>query len=40
MIKDRSFTLAEVAQHRSKKDLYIISENKVYDVTPFIDEHP
>ena len=32
------FTLAELAEHNSKKSLYISIKGKVYDVTKFIDE--
>ncbi|XP_004306632.1 PREDICTED: cytochrome b5 [Fragaria vesca subsp. vesca] len=30
----------EVAQHKYKKDCWIIVSGKVYDVTPFLEEHP
>lgn len=36
----KQFTLPEVAKHATKKDLYIIIHDKVYDVTSFVDEHP
>ena len=36
----RNFTSAEVAQHDQKDSLWIILKGKVYDVTPYIDEHP
>ncbi|KAI8889237.1 cytochrome b5 [Backusella circina FSU 941] len=34
------FTHAEVAKHNTRNDLYMIIDNKVYDITKFVDEHP
>jgi len=36
----RTFTEAEVSTHNKRSDLWIILKNKVYDVTPFVEEHP
>lgn len=36
----KELTTAEVASHNTKKDLYMIIHDKVYDVTSFVDEHP
>lgn len=36
----KELTLAEVAAHTTKKDLYMVIHDKVYDATSFIDEHP
>ncbi|KAL5350779.1 hypothetical protein ACLOAV_004348 [Pseudogymnoascus australis] len=36
----QEFTFAEVAKHNSKKDVYLVIHDKVYDTTSFVDEHP
>ncbi|PGH14803.1 hypothetical protein AJ79_02819 [Helicocarpus griseus UAMH5409] len=37
----KTFTTAEVAQHnKADSGMYIIIDNKVYNVTDFLDEHP
>ena len=38
--KDGSFTLAEVAKHDKKDDVWVIIKGKVYDLSEFVDEHP
>jgi hypothetical protein len=38
MSEKKEFTLAELAEHNTKKSLYISIKGKVYDVTKFIDE--
>ena len=38
--KVRIFTKAEVAKHDTVGDCWMIINGKVYDVTPFVDEHP
>ncbi|MCL5017313.1 MAG: cytochrome b5 domain-containing protein [Patescibacteria group bacterium] len=35
-----SFTAAEVAKHASASDCYLMINNKVYDVTSYIYQHP
>jgi cytochrome b involved in lipid metabolism len=34
------FSVADVASHSSKDDLYIIVDGDVYDLTKFQTEHP
>ncbi|KAI1260624.1 cytochrome b5 [Xylariaceae sp. FL1019] len=37
---DKEFTYQDVAEHNTKKDLYIVVHDKVYDCGKFVDEHP
>ena len=34
----KEFTLAEVAQHNTQTDLYIVIRDEVYEITKFISE--
>lgn len=36
----RVYTQAEVAQHSSRDDCWVIISGKVYDVTSYIPRHP
>lgn len=36
----RSMSLSEVAEHASASDCWLVIDNKVYDVTNFIPQHP
>ncbi|PWY70986.1 cytochrome b5 [Aspergillus heteromorphus CBS 117.55] len=36
----KELTLQEVSEHNTKKDLYMVIHDKVYDVSSFVDEHP
>ncbi|KAI4172757.1 MAG: hypothetical protein LQ343_003349 [Gyalolechia ehrenbergii] len=40
MSETKEMTLEEISGHNSKKDLYLVIHEKVYDATSFIDEHP
>ncbi|KAF1923007.1 cytochrome b5 [Didymella exigua CBS 183.55] len=40
MSETKEFTYSDVSEHASKKDLYIVIHDKVYDCTSFVDEHP
>ncbi|KAI9364083.1 cytochrome b5-like heme/steroid binding domain-containing protein [Pilaira anomala] len=34
------YTHEDVSKHNTRDDLYMIIDNKVYDITNFVDEHP
>ncbi|XP_014758364.1 cytochrome B5-like protein isoform X3 [Brachypodium distachyon] len=36
----RSYSKKEVSTHNTRKDCWIIIKKKVYDVTPYVEEHP
>ncbi|KAJ5349041.1 hypothetical protein MYU51_011831 [Penicillium brevicompactum] len=40
MSEIKDLTFQEIAKHNTKKDLYLIVHDKVYDCTSFVDEHP
>ncbi|KAI0009236.1 putative cytochrome b5 [Xylariaceae sp. FL0662B] len=37
---EKEFTYQDVAEHNTKKDLFLVIHDKVYDATKFVDEHP
>ena len=39
-MSEKEITYKEVAEHSSKKDLYVVIHDKVYNASSFIDEHP
>jgi hypothetical protein len=40
MSATKEFTYSDVSTHTSKKDLYLVIHDKIYDTTSFVDEHP
>eukprot|EP00918_Siedleckia_nematoides_P062679 GHVU01136628.1.p1 GENE.GHVU01136628.1~~GHVU01136628.1.p1 ORF type:complete len:155 (+),score=25.26 GHVU01136628.1:60-467(+) len=40
MAETKELTYADISSHSSKKDLYLVIHDKVYDSTSFVDEHP
>ena len=39
-MSSKEFSLQEVSGHNTKKDLYMVIHDKVYDASGFVDEHP
>jgi len=37
---DKEFTYQDVAEHNTKKDIYVVIHDKVYNCSQFLDEHP
>eukprot|EP00250_Pteridium_aquilinum_P002558 c12779_g1_i1 orf=189-557(-) len=37
---EKFFTASEVSKHNTATDCWIIIKNKVYNVTPYVEEHP
>lgn len=37
---DKEFTYSDVSEHATKKDLYMVIHDKVYNASSFVDEHP
>ncbi|KAJ3034424.1 hypothetical protein HDV00_005044 [Rhizophlyctis rosea] len=40
MAEVKLYEWSEIAQHNTRNDLWMVIEDKVYDVTKFLDEHP
>jgi cytochrome b involved in lipid metabolism len=40
MSATKEFTYSDVSEHTSKKDLYVVIHDKVYNASSFVDEHP
>ncbi|CAL1361623.1 unnamed protein product [Linum trigynum] len=38
--EQKVFTLAEVSEHNTAKDCWLVIEGKVYNVTKFLEDHP
>ncbi|KAL5759345.1 hypothetical protein ACOSP7_017870 [Xanthoceras sorbifolium] len=34
------YTIQEISHHNTQEDCWILIDNKVYDVTKYLDEHP
>jgi cytochrome b involved in lipid metabolism len=39
-MSSKEFTYSDVSEHSTKKDLYIVIHDKVYNASSFVDEHP
>ncbi|ORY62559.1 cytochrome b5-like heme/steroid binding domain-containing protein [Pseudomassariella vexata] len=37
---EKEYTYQDVAEHNTKKDLFMVIHDKIYDTTKFVDEHP
>jgi cytochrome b involved in lipid metabolism len=37
---DKEFTYSDVSEHATKKDLFVVIHDKVYNTSSFVDEHP
>jgi len=40
MFNEVSYTVEEVKKHRTRKDLWVILDNHVLDITKYIEHHP
>jgi Cytochrome b5-like Heme/Steroid binding domain len=40
MSDTKTYTYADVAKHTTKKDLFVVIHDKVYNASSFVDEHP
>ena len=40
MASEKEFTYQDIAEHNTKKDLFMVIHDNVYDATKFVDEHP
>ena len=36
----KQFSIEEVSNHKTKESMWIVMNNKVYDITNFLEEHP
>ncbi|THX28183.1 cytochrome b5 [Aureobasidium pullulans] len=36
----QEFTYSDISEHNTKKDLFMVVHDKVYNCTSFVDEHP
>jgi len=40
MADQKEYTYSDVSEHNTKKDLFIVVHDKVYNASSFVDEHP
>lgn len=40
MAESKTYTYSDVSEHTSKKDLFVVIHDKVYNASSFVDEHP
>ncbi|KAF4554326.1 Cytochrome b5-like protein 1 [Elsinoe fawcettii] len=40
MSETKTLSYSDVAEHNTKKDLYVVVHDKVYNASSFVDEHP
>ncbi|EMC99512.1 hypothetical protein BAUCODRAFT_29858 [Baudoinia panamericana UAMH 10762] len=40
MADGKEFTYSDISEHTSKRDLYLVVHDKVYNASSFVDEHP
>ena len=40
MSEPRKIAMAEVKKHSTEEDCWVVYKGKVYDVSPFVEEHP
>mmetsp|Transcript_21204 Transcript_21204/g.53518 ORF Transcript_21204/g.53518 Transcript_21204/m.53518 type:complete len:129 (-) Transcript_21204:37-423(-) len=39
-ITNKAYTIEEVAKHNKRDDIWVIVDDKVFDVTSYVDDHP
>ena len=40
MSEEKEYSYSDVAEHTTKKDIYVVIHDKVYNASTFVDEHP
>ena len=36
----QEYTLKQISKHKTKGDLWLVVDNKIYDVSNFLEKHP